>query len=101
MTSRDKYHDYDEFSMDENTFNVSPLKLDNELYKEEYNIKYPLYNVKRKKNGWELIKDEKVILKIMDSDLSKEQIEKFKTVDGFKGLLSKLKSGSTKLEEFI
>lgn len=101
MAQRDKYHNYDEFSMDENSFNISPLKLDNELYKEEYNVKYPVTNVKRKKNGWELSKNETLVIKILDSDLNEEQIKFFKSVDGVKQLLSRLKEGKTKLEDFV
>ena len=94
--------DTDDYSLDET--NHSFLKTENELFKDEDNVKHILISVKRRagRNGenWEICENGKSVLKLPGEKLSTKEKEYLRTVDGVQFLIAGYKQGWKSFNKF-
>jgi hypothetical protein len=102
---KDVYNNDDEYSVGEKNLFGNSLRIDNELFKDEDNIVYPLIQVKKinkSKNGesWQILQDKKVVLVLKAEDFDEKELEFLKTYEGFLYLINGYKNGYRELSEF-
>lgn len=93
----------DEYTLDESSAN-NIFKTENELFKDEDNIKFKMISVKRRANrngeNWDLCEDGKSVLKIPGDKLTSKEREYLRTIDGVKYLIQGYKDGWRSFNKF-
>jgi hypothetical protein len=101
---KDDYSE-EEYSIGEKNLFGNSSRVDNELFKDEDHIVYPLIQVKKinkSKNGesWQILQDKKIMLVLKVDEFNNKELDFLKTPKGFLYLINKYKKGCRSLSEF-